>query len=355
MQWNFAASRDQNHHWSWLCCDTFLPILLAFFLTSLQNNLQNWPVSEHTLELKWPMLNRWFHSSRVKFPLVTVCKFVLGVNFFDLNLGIKINSIEQPIKNNSVGPGNMSHCGTPSFDIQLDHCFVVLKQIQQRFLMRRLDVWGNQINTIQNIEHSSRSLVWPVTFNTVHNGSLRSIVGLNFVSKDKNNQIPKIESGNPVQSQSNGQRNDFGFCPLCEPEFCFLHIKLLGTNVWLSKTHNVPPEVDVEPPRSPAKSESWNSPNLHCLAVLPTWQYCLYSLVWWIYEINRFKRLPHALVHSLIDRASLFTENRISGRPIRAKYQYFKTIWEHTCDNPPTNFISSSLKWWTSMHGVDTL
>ena len=32
-----------------------------------------------------------------------------------------------------------------------------------------------------------------------------------------------------------------------------------------------------------------------------------------------------------------------------------KTIWEHTCDNSPTDFISSSLKWWSSMHGVDTL
>ena len=43
--------------------------------------------------------------------------------------------------------------------------------------------------------------------------------------------------------------------------------------------HIVPPEVDFEPSRSPAKSESWNSPSLHFLAVLPTWQYCLYSHV----------------------------------------------------------------------------
>ena len=62
---------------------------------------------------------------------------------------------------------------------------------------------------------------------------------------------------------------------LCETEVCFLHIQLSGTNVWLPKTHNVPPEVDFESSRSPAKSESWNSPNLHCLGVFPTWQYCL--------------------------------------------------------------------------------
>ena len=92
---------------------------------------------------------------------------------------------------------------------------------------------------------------------------------------------------------------------LCETEVCFLDIRPIGTNVWLPKTHNVPPEVDFESSRSPAKSESWNSPSLHCLAVFPTWQYCLFSHVWWIFEINRFRRLSQALVHFVIDRASL--------------------------------------------------
>ena len=81
------------------------------------------------------------------------------------------------------------------------------------------------------------------------------------------------------------------------------------TNVWLPKMHNVPNEVDIESSRSPAQSESWNCPNLHCLAVFPTWQYCLYSQVWWIYEINRFRRLSQALVHFVMDRASLITDH----------------------------------------------
>ena len=69
---------------------------------------------------------------------------------------------------------------------------------------------------------------------------------------------------------------------LCETEVCFWHTEIIGTNVWLPKTHNIPPDVDFESSRYPAKSESWNSPSLHCLAVLPTWQYCLYSHVWWM-------------------------------------------------------------------------
>ena len=43
---------------------------------------------------------------------------------------------------------------------------------------------------------------------------------------------------------------------LCETEVCFLHIQLIGTNVWLPKIHNVAPDVDLESSRSLAKSES---------------------------------------------------------------------------------------------------
>ena len=95
--------------------------------------------------------------------------------------GVQIDPIELPIKRNSVGPGNMSHCGTPSFDNHLNHYFVVLKYIQQSFLMRKLDVWGNTANIIQNVDHSLRSFVWSVIFVTVNNGLHRSTMGLNRV------------------------------------------------------------------------------------------------------------------------------------------------------------------------------
>ena len=54
-----------------------------------------------------------------------------------------------------------------------------------------------------------------------------------------------------------------------------------------------------------------------------------------MYEINRFSRLSHALVHFVIDRASLFTDHKVSNLPTHAKYKHFRTIWEHTCDNSP--------------------
>ena len=78
-------------------------------------------------------------------PLITreisfgqnVSELVSGVDVFDLDFGVQINSIEQPIKRNSVGPGNMYHCRTPSFNDHLDHSFIALKHIQQSFLMRK--------------------------------------------------------------------------------------------------------------------------------------------------------------------------------------------------------------------------
>ena len=55
-------------------------------------------------------------------PLITcdisfglnVSKLVFGVDVLDLDFSVQIDSIEQPIKRNSVGSGNMSHCGTSS-------------------------------------------------------------------------------------------------------------------------------------------------------------------------------------------------------------------------------------------------
>ena len=81
-------------------------------------------------------------------PLITceislsqyVCELFFGVNVFDLNLGIQIDSIKQPIKSNTVGSGNMSHCRASSLCDHLDHCFVVFKDIQHSFLTRRIRV-----------------------------------------------------------------------------------------------------------------------------------------------------------------------------------------------------------------------
>ena len=61
-------------------------------------------------------------------------------------------------------------------------------------------------------------------------------------------------------------------------------------------------------------------------------------------EIKRHNRWSRAVVHFVIDRASLFADHRISGRSIRAKYRHVRTICEQTVDKSLTNFNSSSSK-----------
>ena len=81
------------------------------------------------VDLKWPMCKQ----IKQMIPLITcespfvqdVCELVLGVDVFDFN------SIEQPIKSNSVGSGDVSPCRTSAFNDHLDHCFIEFESINK--------------------------------------------------------------------------------------------------------------------------------------------------------------------------------------------------------------------------------
>ena len=184
----------------------------------------------------------------------------------------------------------MSHCRTPSFNNHLDHNFVVFKHMSQSFLMRRLDFGGNTINMIQIIDHSLRllSFLKREVVNEFHVCSLTSLPVLYHSDScfeelsDSINWSHKSSAGMPSNLNPASKEMISDSVELCKTEVCFLHIHPIGTNVWLPKTHNVLLGVDFGSSKSPAKSESWNSLNLHCFAVFPAWQYCGYSHVWWM-------------------------------------------------------------------------
>ena len=148
---------------------------------------------------------------------------------------------------------------------------------------------------------------------------------------------------------------------LWEAEMCLLHIQLIVTNVHLPNMHKIPPDVDFESSKSPAESESWNNPNLHCGAVFPTWQYCRYcrySLVWWMQEIERTKRLS---CFCPFRYRTTWWHEQACLRAIKKQVCHFEpntsisdTIWTHTSDICPTDPISSSNRW-SSIHRVTTL
>ena len=85
----------------------------------------------------------------------------------------------------------------------------------------------------------------------------------------------KSRAGNPSIRNAASNEMISDSVELWDADVCFLHIQLMGQMYDFQIYMKNSPEVDFKSSRSPAKSESWNSPNLHCFAVLPTWQY------WW--------------------------------------------------------------------------
>ena len=169
-----------------------------------------------------------------------------------------------------------------------------------------------------------------------------------------NHNVPKVESRQSMRNPASKEMISDSV-ELWDTDVCFLHIQLIGTNVRLPKIHKTLPEVDFESSRPPAKSESWNKPSRQCWAVLPTWQLCRNSFVWWMYEINLANRLSHAWVHFVTALASLLTDHRMSGLPSRFSYKHLITVCEQTCDNSPSDSSSSCLNWWSSRQRLATL
>ena len=59
-------------------------------------------------------------------------------------------------------------------------------------------------------------------------------------------QIPYVERGyRPCVNQPSKDITSDSV-ELCETAVCFLHIQLIGTNVWCPKIHKIPRDVDFE-------------------------------------------------------------------------------------------------------------
>ena len=234
-------------------------------------------ISEHSAELKWLMWNkhkRWFHSSRVKFPLVSMSASWFLVSMYLIWI----------LESKLIRSNNQSRAarwvletwlivGLLPFMIILITASLSSNTYNKASWCEHWTFEGTRSTLSKIIDHVSRLLA-PVIRVRANNGSHRSITVLSWFwvmfPRTKTTRSHKSRAGilsnlNPASKEMISDSVE-----LCETVVGFLHIQLFGTNVWLPKTHNVPPEVDFESSRSPAKSESWNSPSLHCFAVLPT-------------------------------------------------------------------------------------
>ena len=207
---------NQTHHWSWLCCDSFFT---WFFLRSCWHHFRAICRTEMAkIEQRQQVI-----------PLITceipfgsdVCELVFGVDVLDLDFGVQVDSIEQPIKSNSVVVGVLP--------------LIII-------LMRKLNAWGNKVNSIQNIEHSS-ILPLPVIIITANNGFPPPFYHGSESCIQKTKTIKSQKSRARIQSNLNPASKEMisDFIELCGTAKCFLHIQLIGTNVWLPKTKNISP------------------------------------------------------------------------------------------------------------------
>ena len=277
--------------------------------------------------MKWLMLNKWnrlFHSSRVKFPLVnTLASWCLVSMWRILIFGVHINPVKQPTQNNSVGPWNMPHCGTSTFENHFDYCITVLKDIQHSAGTRmRCTLW-NVINVCWNdvgvLDWDGVMHVWLDNCRRVSPWlSLGSMCSVRCAMKHSNNKVPKIKSWNTVHAQPCMERNDFTSC---------------GT-VWNSSLFLAHPTSWCKRVTSENTQNTWCwfrvfkvlckirvlKQSKCCCVVFPTWQCCQCSLVWWMWEIKRAKLLSDC-VHFVTARASLTTAHKIPSPPTRGQIQ----------------------------------
>ena len=261
-----ARSRDQIHHRFRLFTWIFLCSFQHHFRTICGTEMANVKQTQKMI----PFITREISLGQY------VCELVFGVNVFDLDLLVQIDSLKQPIKSNSVDSGNMSHCMTPSFNDHLDHCFVVFKTHTKKSLdakTRRLREHNQCYSTRwSSLEIFDLSLISCLT--------VLSIVWVVF-PRTETVRSHKSRAGIPSNLNPASKEMMSDSVNLCETEVCFLHIQPMGTNVRLPNMHKILLKSIFESWRSLAKSESWNNTNLHCCTVFPTWQYCLYSHVWW--------------------------------------------------------------------------
>ena len=144
----------------------------------------------------------------------------------------------------------MSHCWTSALDHHLDHRFIIFKNVKHRTRLRRIHVWGNIIDVAQFkmfVLNWSLNLVlglfsWWCVMRQV---SLYILFGfLELVGRRMQhfkNQIQRSRAAIPsIREPASGEIISASV-ELWETEVCFLHIQLMGRNVWVPNMHKILP------------------------------------------------------------------------------------------------------------------
>ena len=267
---------------------------------------------------------RWFHSSRVKFPFVNMSSsWFFGVNVFDLDLGVQIDSTS-----NNQSWATLWVLETCLFVWLLPFMIILITASLSSKIFNKAS-WREE-STFEEIKLTlSRSSIFPWIFFRVWR-CVRVSPVLDYSDTCFREELRLSDPTNQVRvyRPSSILHLEKWFLVLlncAKLKFVSYTSNLLEQMYDFRNMHNVPPDVDFESSRSPAKSESWNSPNLPCLQCFQHDNIvCNHMYDECKRSIKRDNRLSHALVHFVIDGANLLTDHKISGFPTRAKYKHFR-------------------------------
>ena len=185
------------------------------------------------------------------------------------------------------------------------------------------------------------------------------VLGLDFwvqVRKTETIRSHNSRAGSPSNLNPASKEMISDSVELCETEVCFLHIQFIGTNVWLPKKHTMFLKKWILNPQDLPQNQS-----LETILVCIVLQCYPHNNIVCIHSCDEnMKSIDSDVCHKLwsilrwiVQVYSLTIEYQVfQFLPKRNISEQFESMW---FDNSPTDFISSSLKWWSSMHGVNTL
>ena len=261
---------------------------------------------------KW---RRWFHSSRVKFPLVkmSACWFLVSM-YLIWFLGSKL------IPSNNQSRATLWVLETCLIVGLLPLIIILImaslsSNTYNRALDRKFFIWRHTVNVKQ-----IRTVVRGWSFDLILRALTSRVVLLDWFWEQWNTYITKFQrsrAGIPSIRKPVSRETISASVELCGTEVCFSHIQLIGTNVWLSKTHNVPPEVDFE------SSRSLQNRSLETVPICIVWQYYPHDNIVCIHTYDEYlKSIDSGVCHKpwsilwLIVQADLLT----------IKYQAFQYV-----------------------------
>ena len=203
-------------------------------------------------------------------PLITceisfsqnISELVLDVDVFDLDFGVQIDPINQPIKSNSVSPGNMSLCGTRSLHWHFDHW--KLLDAKTRHLRERNQHSPSHWSSLEIFDVSKHH--WQVLFYLK--------LERRFQRQKQWDPIVPEQATHPISVQCperwfqilwNCEKLVFVSCTsnLLEQMYDFQNAQWMFVQKWISNLQDLPRSQSLLKQSHPA-----------LFGKLPTWQYC---------------------------------------------------------------------------------